>query len=194
VTIDGRGPRPRSAWPRADVLSPRPAEKPSFSRCCGSFGVVSRELRAVEDLTAHLLQGSIRRVSAMRDAYRPPTAGSFSTAEDLTQFIQEDNRRFMNGMSRVSPQIICEERRALPYSVTGRTEGGNYARHRWPPIDRLTLQANTWAGSLSKHAAARSRNSPLLQCPLRPARGSLYEDTWTPSALRTMRSVRCLGS
>jgi uncharacterized protein (TIGR03083 family) len=64
--------------------------------------------RNVKDLTAHLLHGSIRRVSGMRDGYRPPTARSFSTAEDLTRFIQEDNRAFMNGMSRVSPRIICE--------------------------------------------------------------------------------------
>ena len=64
--------------------------------------------RNVKDLTAHLLHGSIRRVSAMRDGYRAPAARTFSTAEDLTQFIQEDNRAFMNGMSRVSPPIICE--------------------------------------------------------------------------------------
>jgi len=64
--------------------------------------------RNVKDLTAHLLHGSIRRVSALRDAYRPPADRSFSTAAELTQFIQEDNREFMNGMSRVSPRIICE--------------------------------------------------------------------------------------
>src|ERR1700722_1537357 len=52
--------------------------------------------RSVKDLTAHLLHGSIRRVSGMRDAYRPPIARSFSTAEDLTRFIQADNRAFMN--------------------------------------------------------------------------------------------------
>ena len=64
--------------------------------------------RNVKDLTAHLLHGSIRRVSAMRDGYRSPTARSFSTHKDLTQFIQEDNRAFMNAMSGVSPEILCE--------------------------------------------------------------------------------------
>jgi uncharacterized protein (TIGR03083 family) len=64
--------------------------------------------RSVKDLTAHLLHGSIRRVASMRDRYQPPKAPTFSTAEDLTRFIQEDNRTFMNGMDRVSPQIICE--------------------------------------------------------------------------------------
>jgi hypothetical protein len=55
--------------------------------------------RSVKDLTAHLLHGSIRRVSGMRDGYRPLTARTFSTAEDLTRFIQDDNRAFMNAMS-----------------------------------------------------------------------------------------------
>jgi hypothetical protein len=64
--------------------------------------------RSVKDLTAHLLHGSLRRVSGLRDAYRPPDARRFSTAEELTQFIQEDNRAFMNAMSRVSSRIICE--------------------------------------------------------------------------------------
>jgi uncharacterized protein (TIGR03083 family) len=64
--------------------------------------------RTVKDLTAHLLHGSIRRVSGMRDGYRPPAARIFSTAEELTRFIQQDNRAFMNAMSRVSPQVIRE--------------------------------------------------------------------------------------
>lgn len=64
--------------------------------------------RDVKDLTAHLLHGSIRRVSSMRDRYHRPIAHDLSTAEALTQFIQEDNRAFMSGMSRVSPQILCE--------------------------------------------------------------------------------------
>jgi uncharacterized protein (TIGR03083 family) len=64
--------------------------------------------RTVKDLTAHLLHGSLRRVSALRDAYRPPPGRAIATARELTQFIQEDNRAFMNAMSRVSPRIICE--------------------------------------------------------------------------------------
>lgn len=64
--------------------------------------------RSVKDLTAHLLQGSIRRVSGMRDAYRSPNAPSFSTAEDLTRFIQDDNRAFMNAMTGISPRILRE--------------------------------------------------------------------------------------
>src|ERR1700731_1484988 len=64
--------------------------------------------RNVKDLTAHLLHGSIRRVTGMRDGYRSPAARTYSTAEDLTRFIQEDNRVFMNAMVGVSPQILRE--------------------------------------------------------------------------------------
>jgi hypothetical protein len=45
--------------------------------------------RDVKDLTAHLLHGSIRRVSALRDGYRPPLP-RFETFEALVDFIQRD--------------------------------------------------------------------------------------------------------
>jgi uridine kinase len=60
--------------------------------------------RNVKDLTAHLLHGSLRRVTAMRDRYRGPTPPIHGSA-DLVAFIQADNREFMSGMRRVSPQI-----------------------------------------------------------------------------------------
>ena len=63
--------------------------------------------RDVKDLAAHLLHGSIRRVTAIRDGYRHPTPLIAST-EDLIAFIQADNRDFMRGMKRVSPQILIE--------------------------------------------------------------------------------------
>ena len=64
--------------------------------------------RSVKDLTAHLLHGSLRRLTGMRDQYRPPAGKKFSTTAELTQFIQDDNRAFMLGMARVSPQILVE--------------------------------------------------------------------------------------
>ncbi|GJD19721.1 hypothetical protein RIVM261_046770 [Rivularia sp. IAM M-261] len=63
--------------------------------------------RNVKDLTAHLLHGSIRRVSSLRDSYRSPMP-SFSGIEELVAFIQQDNREFMMGMRRVSPQVLIE--------------------------------------------------------------------------------------
>jgi hypothetical protein len=67
---------------------------------------VHRE-RDVKDLTAHLLHGSLRRVTGLRDGYRRATPPINST-EDLIAFIQQDNREFMTGMRRVSPAILIE--------------------------------------------------------------------------------------
>ncbi|HEY2809664.1 MAG TPA: maleylpyruvate isomerase family mycothiol-dependent enzyme [Steroidobacteraceae bacterium] len=75
--------------------------------------------RSVKDLAAHLLHGSIRRVlsrtaapeleNLFRDInYRPPAPRNFLDAEQLTRFIQEDNRAFMNAMSGVTPRVIRE--------------------------------------------------------------------------------------
>lgn len=63
--------------------------------------------RDVKDIAAHLLHGSLRRVTAIRDGYRPPTP-EMRELEDLIAFIQEDNRDFMRGMRRISPQVITE--------------------------------------------------------------------------------------
>jgi uncharacterized protein (TIGR03083 family) len=63
--------------------------------------------RNVKDLTAHLLHGSLRRVSALRDDYHPRTRAITDT-DDLIAFIQQDNREFMTGMSRISPRILIE--------------------------------------------------------------------------------------
>jgi hypothetical protein len=63
--------------------------------------------RDVKDIAAHLLHGNFRRVTARRDGYRPPTPPMEDT-EDLIAFIQDDNRDFMRGMRRISPQIITE--------------------------------------------------------------------------------------
>jgi uncharacterized protein (TIGR03083 family) len=63
--------------------------------------------RNVKDLAAHLLHGSLRRITALRDGYRPPTR-PISGTEDLIEFIQEDNRDFMTGMRRISPRILME--------------------------------------------------------------------------------------
>ena len=63
--------------------------------------------RDVKDLAAHLLHGSIRRVSTIRDGYRPPLP-RLETFEEIVAFIQRDNREFITAMRRVSPQILVE--------------------------------------------------------------------------------------
>jgi len=63
--------------------------------------------RSVKDLVAHLIHGSLRRVTALRDRYHAP-APWLSSHEELTAFIQADNRAFMEGMKRISPEVLTE--------------------------------------------------------------------------------------
>jgi len=64
--------------------------------------------RNVQELTAHLLQGSLFRVSTLRDGYHPPASGPVASREELTRLIQRNNREFLTGMRRVSPRILRE--------------------------------------------------------------------------------------
>lgn len=57
--------------------------------------------RDVKDLAAHLVHGSLRRVTALRDGYHRPGPALASMAE-LIEYIQQDNRAFISGMRRVS--------------------------------------------------------------------------------------------
>jgi hypothetical protein len=63
--------------------------------------------RSVKDLTAHLLQGSLFRVSTWRDGFHS-VHGPIATREQLVAFVQRGNREFMDGMRRVSPRILRE--------------------------------------------------------------------------------------
>jgi uncharacterized protein (TIGR03083 family) len=63
--------------------------------------------RSVKDLTAHLLQTSLARVSGARDGYRSPTP-STAGGSDLIAMIQRRNSEFMTAMRWVSPQVLIE--------------------------------------------------------------------------------------
>ena len=63
--------------------------------------------RDVKDLAAHLLQGSLGRVTSLRDGYRRSTP-PINDYKSLVDFIQLCNREFMTGMKRVSSEIITE--------------------------------------------------------------------------------------
>jgi len=63
--------------------------------------------RTVKDLAAHLLQGSLNRVSVLRDGFRVPT-GPIARIEDLVALIQRNNREFMTAMRWVSPRILID--------------------------------------------------------------------------------------
>ena len=63
--------------------------------------------RDAKDLMAHLLHGSLRRVTGLRDAYHRPRP-QLSSNEELVDFIQADNRNFIAGARRLSPRILRE--------------------------------------------------------------------------------------
>lgn len=58
----------------------------------------------VKDVAAHLLDTSLRRLSAQRDRYSPP----FAAAQDLAAFINEMNAQWVSAARRLSPPILVE--------------------------------------------------------------------------------------
>jgi hypothetical protein len=63
--------------------------------------------RNVKDLSAHLLQTTLNRVSRDRDGYTVPSEPIAGIA-DLIALIQRENREFMTAMRWVSPRILIE--------------------------------------------------------------------------------------
>jgi hypothetical protein len=63
--------------------------------------------RDVKDLTAHLLDGSLRRLALQRDGHETqrPVIQSY---EDLVAYIQDLNREWMNTARRLSPRILIQ--------------------------------------------------------------------------------------
>jgi uncharacterized protein (TIGR03083 family) len=63
--------------------------------------------RDVKHLAAHLLHGSLRRVTGLRDQWHDD-GPELHSREELTAFIQQENREFMADVRRISPQILIE--------------------------------------------------------------------------------------
>ncbi|MDX1645351.1 MAG: maleylpyruvate isomerase N-terminal domain-containing protein, partial [Thermoanaerobaculia bacterium] len=63
----------------------------------------------VRDVAAHLLDGSLRRLSLDRDRHQPPTGGSDpATYEELVRFLNELNATWVEAAARFSPAVITE--------------------------------------------------------------------------------------
>jgi uncharacterized protein (TIGR03083 family) len=58
----------------------------------------------VKDVSAHLLDTALRRLSAQRDLYAPP----FAPAQDLAAFINETNAQWVSAARRLSPRILVD--------------------------------------------------------------------------------------
>ena len=61
--------------------------------------------RTVKDLVSHILDGSLRRLSACRDNYMGDSP-SIESYDDLVDYIQKLNRTWIEAAKRLSPQIL----------------------------------------------------------------------------------------
>lgn len=65
--------------------------------------------RTVKDLAAHILDGSMRRLSIQRDHYLNSEFQShFASNEELVEAIQQLNRSWMLAFQRISPRLLIE--------------------------------------------------------------------------------------
>lgn len=63
--------------------------------------------RTVKDLASHIMDTSLRRVSMGRDGYFGEVPADFSR-EGLIDFIQDQNRRWIDATRRLSPRVLIE--------------------------------------------------------------------------------------
>lgn len=63
--------------------------------------------RTVKDIASHLLDGSLRRLSMQRDAYRPPDAQPRAD-ESLVDFLNRLNAEWEIGTRRLSPKVLVD--------------------------------------------------------------------------------------
>lgn len=65
--------------------------------------------RTVKDLAAHILDGSMRRLSIQRDHYQnSEVQNHFESNEALVEAVQQLNRSWMQAFQRISPRLLIE--------------------------------------------------------------------------------------
>lgn len=65
--------------------------------------------RCVKDIAAHLLDGSVRRLSFQRDGYLAPNgSGPFVSVDELTQYLHRLNAEWTTATRRISPRLLIE--------------------------------------------------------------------------------------
>lgn len=65
-------------------------------------------LWSVKDIGAHLLDGSLRRLSMVRDRYQGESPGAITGYEDLVSFLNRLNADWVKAARRISPQMLVE--------------------------------------------------------------------------------------
>ncbi len=107
-------------------LSPEEWEAPTIAK-----------LWTVKDIAAHLLDGNIRILSALRDNYYGEKADIHSH-QDLLDFLNRLNADWVNAMKRVSPATLF-----LLHEITGPVYCNYYKS--LDPFDQSVFAVN-WAG------------------------------------------------
>lgn len=65
--------------------------------------------RTVKDIAAHLLDGSLRRLSVQRDGDRPPDApAGFASERELADWLHEANARWEAAARGLSPRVLID--------------------------------------------------------------------------------------
>lgn len=62
----------------------------------------------VKDVTAHLLDTSLRTISLYRDQFEIPTEGTIASYSELVDFLNEMNADWVKALKRLSPQLLIE--------------------------------------------------------------------------------------
>jgi len=65
-------------------------------------------LWTVHDIALHLLDGNIRSLSMLRDGYFGVKPGNIDSYTDLVNFLNQLNADWIQGMKRVSPQVLID--------------------------------------------------------------------------------------
>ncbi len=63
---------------------------------------------SVKDITAHLLDGNVRRLSFHRDGFRPPSDGPIQSYPELVAYLNQLNAEWVKAARRVSPEVLVQ--------------------------------------------------------------------------------------
>lgn len=93
--------------------------------------------RTVKDLASHILDGSLRRLSACRDNYQINTP-RIESHEDLIKYIQELNKTWIEATRRLSPALLI--------SLLEFSEQRLYEYFRTSDLNEKARFSVSWAG------------------------------------------------
>jgi uncharacterized protein (TIGR03083 family) len=63
---------------------------------------------SVKDIAAHLLDGSVRRLSFQRDRFRPPSDDPVETYPELVAYLNRLNAEWVTAARRMSPEVVVQ--------------------------------------------------------------------------------------